>query len=145
MTYKFFASIPCSEPLGTRGKRLNDTAVQRQDKTYAPEVFVEVETEECRQRLDASFVEDEQVALIQGERRQLELWVNNTGVGDVSEIWVVSGPENVVWIEKSAAEKIPGETLVAEANGVNPLFRSERGGFPVAEQCLEPHAIKNTN
>jgi len=109
LNYKFFASIPCSEPLGTRGRRLNDTAVQRQDKTYAPDVFVEVETEECRQRLDASFVEDHQVALIQGERKRLELWINNTGVEDVNEVWMVSGPENVVWIETPTAEKPEGE------------------------------------
>jgi hypothetical protein len=139
LTYKFFASIPCSEPLGTRGRRLNDTAVQRQDKTYAPDVFVEVETEECRRRLDASFVEDGRVALIQGERKRLELWINNTGVEDVSEIWMVSGPENVVWIERPATDGGPeGETLAIETNEANLLFRFERGGFPVIEQRLEP-------
>ncbi|KAF9650034.1 hypothetical protein BDM02DRAFT_3185724 [Thelephora ganbajun] len=110
LTYKFFASIPCSEPLGTRGRRLNDTIVQRQNMTYAPDVFIEVETEECRQRLDTSFVEDKQVALIQGERKRLELWINNTGVEDVNEVWMVSGPENVVWVEKSAAEKPTGSS-----------------------------------
>lgn len=109
-TYKFFASIPCSEPLSTRGRRLNDTPVQRQNKTFAPDLFVEIETEECKQRLDATFVEDGQVALIQGERRRLELWINNTGVEDVSEVWVVSGSENVMWIGESVAEKRHGET-----------------------------------
>jgi len=126
LTYKFFASIPCSEPLGTRGRRLNDTPVQRQDKTYAPDVFVEVETEECRQRLDATFVEDGQVALIQGERKRLELWINNTGVEDVNEVWMVSGPENVVWIEKPVTEKPEGETFAVNVNEINPLFRFER-------------------
>lgn len=72
-------------------------------------MFVEIETEECKQRLDANFVEDQQVALIQGERRQLELWINNTGVEDVSEIWVVSGSENIMWIGKSVTVKAPGE------------------------------------
>lgn len=108
LTYKFFASIPCSEPLSTRGRRLNDTAVQRQNKTYATDVFVEIETDECKQRLDASFVEDEQVALIQGERKRLELLINNTGVEDVGEIWVISGSENVVWIGESVDDKTPG-------------------------------------
>ena len=125
LTYKFLASIPCSESLGARGRRLNDTAVQRQEKTYAPDVFVEVETEECRQRLDASFVEDQQLALIQGERKRLELWVNNTGVEDVNEVWMVSGPENVVWMEKSVTEKPTGKTSTFEANGTNLLFRLE--------------------
>ena len=110
LTYKFFASIPCSEPLGTRGRRLNDTPAQRQDKTYAPDVFVEVETEECRRRLDASFVEDGQVELIQGERKRLELWINNTGVEDVSEVWMVSGPENVVWMERFTDDEPEGAT-----------------------------------
>ena len=114
LTYKFLASIPCSEPLGTRGRRLNETAAQRQDKIYAPDVFVELETEERKQRLDAIFVEDKQVALIQGERKRLELWVNNTGVEDVNEIWMVSGPDNVVWIEKPPAEKLTGETFTIE-------------------------------
>ena len=145
LTYKFLASIPCSETLGARGRRLNDTAVQRQEKTYAPDVFVEVETEGCGQRLDASFVQDEQVALIQGERKRLELWVNNTGVEDVNEIWMISGPENVVWIEKSATENPAGGTSAIEANETNLLFRFERGGFPVTKQHLEPRPVKNTN
>ena len=145
LTYNFFASIPCSEPLGTRGRRLNDTAAQRQDKTYAPDVFVEIETEECRRRLDASFVEDGQVALIQGERKRLELWINNTGVEDVSEIWMVSGPENVVWVERPADDEPEGVTLAIQTNGANLLFRFERGGFPVIEQCLEPWAVTDTN
>lgn len=126
LTYKFFASIPCSEPLSTRGRRLNDTAVQRQSKAYAPDAFVEVETEECKQRLDATFVEDGQVSLIQGERRQLELWINNTGVEDVSEIWVVSGSENVTWIGKPLAEKTLGETLTVKTNEANLLCRLRR-------------------
>lgn len=146
MTYKFLASIPCSESLGARGRRLNDTAVQRQEKTYAPDLFVEVETEECRHRLDASFVEDlHEVALVQGERKRLELWVNNTGVEDVNEVWMVSGPENVVWIEKSVTEKPAGETSAFEANGTNILSRLERGSPPVTKQPLEPHPVKNTN
>lgn len=82
-------------------------------------MFVQVETEECGQRLDATFVEDGQVALIQGERRQLELWINNTGAEGVSEIWVVSGLENIVWIENPAAEKTPGKTLAIEGSGIN--------------------------
>ena len=123
LTYKFFASIPCSEPLGTRGRRLNDTAVQRQNKTYAQDVFVEIETEECRRRLDASFVEDGQVGLIQGERKRLELWVNNTGVEDVSEVWMVSGSENVVWIERPADDEPEGETLTIETSKADLLFR----------------------
>ena len=96
LTYKLLASIPCSEPLSTHGQRLSETAVQSQNTTYAPDVFVEIETEEHRQRLGVSFVEDKQLALIQGERRRLELWVNNVGVEDVNEVWMVSGPENVV-------------------------------------------------
>lgn len=111
LTYKFLGSIPCSEPLSARGRRLNDTAAQRQEKTYAPDVSVEIETEERRQRLDASFVEDEEVLLLQGERKGLELWINNTGVEDVNEVWMVSGSEDVVWIENSASERQPGENL----------------------------------
>lgn len=126
LAYNFFASIPCSEPLSSRGQRLNDTAVQRQNKTYAPDIFVEVETEECKQRLDASFVEDGQVTLIQGERKRLELWINNTGVEDVSEIWVVSGSENVVWIGETIDEKTSGETLPSKTNEADLLFRFGR-------------------
>ena len=61
-----------------------------------------------------SFVEDKQVALIQGERRRLELWVNNAGAEDVNEIWMVSGPEHVMWIGTPATEKPTGETSVIE-------------------------------
>lgn len=73
-------------------------------------MFIEVETEECKQHLDVCFVEDVQAVLIQGERKRLELWIDNTGVEDVSEIWVVPGSGNIVWMGKSVAEKIPGET-----------------------------------
>lgn len=145
LTHKFLASIPCSEPLGARGRRLNDTAVQRQEKTYAPDAFVEVETEECRHRLDVNFVDDQQVALIQGERKRLELWVNNTGVEDVNEVWMVSGPENVVWIEIPATERPAGEASEIDADGTNPPPRLERGGFPVTKQYLEPYPVKNTD
>lgn len=85
------------------------------------------------------------MALIQGERKRLELWVNNTGVEDVDEVWMVSGPENVVWIEKPAAEKPEGETLAIETRETDPVFRFGRGGLSVAKQCLEPFPIKNTN
>lgn len=85
------------------------------------------------------------MALIQGERKRLELWINNTGVEDVSEIWMVSGPENVVWVGSPAAEKSEGESLAIETSKANLLFRFERGGFPVVEQCLEPFAFTDTN
>ena len=81
-------------------------------------MFVEIETEECKQRLDASFVGDEQIALIQGERKRLELWVSNTGVEDVSEIWMVSGSDNTIWIGESIAEKSPGESIATKTKKV---------------------------
>ena len=90
-------------------------------------------------------MEDGQVALIQGERKRLELWINNTGVEDVSEVWMVSGPENVVWIERPTNDGPEGKTLEIEMSGTNLLFRFERGGFPVIEQCLEPWAVTDTN
>ena len=76
------------------------------------------------------------MALIQGERKRLDLWINNTGVEDVSEVWMVSGPENVVWIKTPAIEKPEGETLGIETSEADLLLRFERGSFPVPEQCL---------
>jgi hypothetical protein len=138
LTYKFLGSIPCSEPLSARGRRLNDTAAQRQDKTYALDVSVEIETEERRQRLDASFVEDEEVLLLQGERKGLELWINNTGVEDVNEIWMVSGSEDVVWIENTASERQAGESLTNKTNEINPVSGSSEEVFHSPNSVSNP-------
>jgi len=63
------------------------------------------------------------VGLIQGERKRLELWVNNTGVEDVSEVWMVSGPENVLWVERPADDESEGETPTIETSEADLLFR----------------------
>ena len=85
------------------------------------------------------------MGLIQGERKGLELWINNTGVEDVSEVWMVSGPENVVWIERPTDGEPEGETLAIERNEANLFFRFKGGGFPVVKQRLEPCAVTDTN
>ena len=63
----------------------------------------------------------------------------------MSEIWVVSGPENVLWIGKSVTEKTAGKVSVIWTNEANVLSRFERGGLPVSEQRLEPRAITDTH
>lgn len=85
------------------------------------------------------------MALIQGERKRLEVWINNTGVEDVSEVWIVSGPENVVWIETPAAEEPEGEISTTELTDTNPPVRLETGGFPIVEQRLKSCAVADTN
>lgn len=91
--------LPCAEFLGTKGRRLNDTPIQRQGKVYAEDVYVQVEAEDCGQRLQANFVDERPLSLAQGERRLLNLRLSNTGVQDIEELWLVAGGEDVLWVD----------------------------------------------
>ena len=71
-SYEFFALLPATESLAVRGRRLNDTPIQRQGKVYAPDVVMKIEVEEAGQRMHAHFVDDRHLVLAQGELTEIK-------------------------------------------------------------------------
>lgn len=88
-----------AESLATRGKRLNATPQQRQNKTYAPDVYFTVEVEDAGRRLQATFVDDRHLILAEGERKQMNIWLHNTGTQTINEVWLIPGREDELWVE----------------------------------------------
>lgn len=84
----------------TRGRRLQDTPFQRQNKVYAPDIVVKVEVEDCTQRLSAEFFDDNRLVLYHGERKQMRIWLSNVGTQAIGDIWLVGGHENEFWVEE---------------------------------------------
>ena len=82
-----------------RGRRLNDTPVQRQGKVYAHDVLIKVEVEEAGQRLHAHFVDDRHLVLAQGEYKHQRVWLTNSGTHPVSELWLLAGEEDEIWVD----------------------------------------------
>jgi trafficking protein particle complex subunit 8 len=106
-TYEFLSLLHSTESLSSRGPRLQDTSGQRQKPTYAPDVIAKVIVEETSHKLLANFVDDDRLALAQGETKSLSLWFSNTGANPIDEIWLVSGPEDEIWV---SAEEDPNDT-----------------------------------
>lgn len=103
MTYDFLSLLPTFESLSVRGRRLQETAVQRQGKMYAPDVMLKVQVDESDRRLEAAFVQDERygtdtMVALHGERATMLVRVMNTGTSDVGELWVVKDDECVLWL-----------------------------------------------
>ncbi|KAI0721227.1 ER-golgi trafficking TRAPP I complex 85 kDa subunit-domain-containing protein [Cerioporus squamosus] len=98
-TYEFFALLPASESLAVRGRRLNDTPLQRQGKVYAPDVLIKVEVEEAGQRLHAHFVDDRHLMLAQGEYKHQRVWLTNSGTRPISELWLLAGEQDELWVD----------------------------------------------
>ncbi|KAG5340621.1 hypothetical protein C0989_001063 [Termitomyces sp. Mn162] len=97
-TYDFLSLLSSAEPLTSRGRRLHDTVAQRLQPTYAPDVTIKVEIEDSDQKLLVDFVGDEQLVLAQGERKELKLWLSNSGGRPIKEIWIAAGSEDEIWL-----------------------------------------------
>jgi hypothetical protein len=101
VSYSFLSLLPAKESLVMRGRRLQDTPSQRQNKVYAPDVVVKVEVEDAAQRLSAEFFDDNRLVLYHGERKQMRIWLSNVGTQAIGDIWLVSGLEDEFWVEES--------------------------------------------
>ena len=100
MSFDFLSLLPTVESLASRGRRLHDTPLQRQSKVYAPDVVIKTEIEDASQRLLVNFVDDGYLSLVHGECHEMRLWLSNIGSESIGEIWLVEGPEDILWIEK---------------------------------------------
>lgn len=93
-----------------RGRRLNDTPVQRQGKVYASDVLIKIEVEEAGQRLHAHFVDDRHLVLAHGEYKHQRLWLTNSGTRPVSELWLLAGEEDEVWADMEGGNRDPSSS-----------------------------------
>ena len=93
-----------------RGRRLNDTPVQRQGKVYAPDVLIKVEVEEAGQRLHAHFVDDRHLILAQGEYKHQRVWLTNSGTRPISELWLLAGEEDEIWVDMESDNPDPSSS-----------------------------------
>lgn len=91
--------MPTSESLAARGKRLQDTALERQSKVYAPDVLLKIRVEASDRRIEASFVDNVSPILAQGERVNLTLRLENIGARDIGEAWLVPGNTDEIWLD----------------------------------------------
>ncbi|KAJ3734691.1 ER-golgi trafficking TRAPP I complex 85 kDa subunit-domain-containing protein, partial [Lentinula guzmanii] len=120
-TYNFLSLLPSTESLAVRGKRLYDTLAQRQTPTYSPDVLMQVNVAEAGCRLLASFVDDDELNLHQGEIRSLKLWLSNIGAGPIEEMWLVAGPNNL-WLneenEEATSHARPTVEVIHSSNSI---------------------------
>jgi len=101
VSYVFLSLLPAREVLVSRGRRLQDTPHQRQNKVYAPDNVVKVEVEDAAQRLSAQFSDDSQLVLYHGECRKMRIWLSNIGTQAIGEIWLVGAEDDEFWFEES--------------------------------------------
>ncbi|KAA1467917.1 hypothetical protein DENSPDRAFT_856966 [Dentipellis sp. KUC8613] len=81
---------------------LQETPLQRQSKMYAPDVLIKVQVEDARQRMAVNFVDDDRLMLAHGECRVMRIWLSNLGTGPIDEVWLVSGPEDELYVHDDA-------------------------------------------
>jgi hypothetical protein len=105
VSYMFLSLLPAMEPLVSRGRRLQDTSHQRQNKVYAPDNVIQVEVEDTIQRLSAQFFDDSRLVLYHGECRQMRIWLSNIGTRAIGEIWLVSGEDDEFWVGQSGGHE----------------------------------------
>lgn len=87
-----------TESLAIRGRRLHDTPQQRQNKVYAPDVLTEIEVEDAGLRLQAHFVDNRHLVLAHGERKHMDVFLQNTGSKSIGDLWLLTGRHDEVWI-----------------------------------------------
>ncbi len=112
VSYMFLSLLPAMEPLVSRGQRLQDTPHQRQNKVYAPDNVIRVEVEDATQRLSAQFSDDSQLVLYHGECREMRIWLSNTGTQAISEIWLVGGEDDEIWVDQSGSHETGTHRIV---------------------------------
>lgn len=131
--YKFLSLLPVTDSLACRGRRLHETALQRQSKTYAPNAFVTVDVEDADQRLQGNFVEDGRLEMAHGECKRMKLWFSNAGTRPIGELWMISGDEDELWVETpndaGSSSKRPVTSEVISSN--NSLLAAEPFRVPL--------------
>ena len=122
-----------TESLASRGRKLHDTPLQRQQPTYAPDVIMQVEVVASHHKLIASYIEDRELALIQGEHKSMKLLLTNAGSRPISEVWMVAGAEDEIWVDNDVMQNCAylncgvfffGDSVSHVAMGMTEVIRS---------------------
>lgn len=127
VSYMFLSLLPARESLSSRGRRLQDTPHQRQNKVYAPDNIVKVEVEDAAQRLSAEFFDDSRLVLYHGECRPMGIWLSNIGTQAIGDIWLVSGEDDEFWVDESGDQDtgMRQATPLHQHTGEAPVLGSE--------------------
>jgi len=120
VSYMFLSLLPARESLSSRGRRLQDTPHQRQNKVYAPDNVVKVEVEDATQRLAAEFFDDNHLVLYHGECRQMRIWLSNIGIQAIGDVWLVSGEDDEFWVDEPG-DQDPGMGQMAPLHYLQPI------------------------
>ncbi|PFH54797.1 hypothetical protein AMATHDRAFT_135105 [Amanita thiersii Skay4041] len=112
VSYDFLSLLPCVESLSYRGRKLQETAAQRQKPTYAPDVIPTIQVAEENIRLTAQFIEEGPLTVYQGEHRHMIISLSNTGKRPISELWVVHDANDELWFNVSQSESDEGKNGV---------------------------------
>jgi hypothetical protein len=96
--YDFLGLLSVTESLASRGRKLHDSPLQRQQPTYAPDVIMRVGVVASHHKLVVSYIEDGQLVLIQGENKSMRLLLTNSGSRPISEVWMVAGAEDEILV-----------------------------------------------
>ncbi|KAI0639808.1 ER-golgi trafficking TRAPP I complex 85 kDa subunit-domain-containing protein [Trametes polyzona] len=135
--FEFFSLLPATESLAVRGRRLNDTPLQRQGKVYAPDVLIKIEVEEAGQRLHAHFVDDRHLTLAQGEYKHQRVWLTNSGTRPIKELWVLAGEDDELCFDASSGDSTasssspPKTEVVQSSNSLAP-----RQPYPISLEAI---------
>ncbi|KAG8880663.1 hypothetical protein FRB97_000617 [Tulasnella sp. 331] len=120
--FGFLGLLPMEEPLGVRGRRLNDTAAQREAPVYASDVLMRVDVRRSGGRLHAEISTDQPVQpLGVGEVRNLSVRITNVGSTGVQDLWVVFGESQnagLVWLDMDRTNECDG----VKSTALSPLF-----------------------
>jgi trafficking protein particle complex subunit 8 len=113
--FDFLSLLSVTESLAVRGRRLHDTPHQRQNKVYAPDILIKLDVEDSGYRLQSGFLDHRHLSLYQGECRQVDVRIHNSGRRAVSELWMVSEPRSEVWLSEAEAIE-PGKLSAAHVS-----------------------------
>ena len=157
LSYNFLSLLPCTESLATRGRRLNDTAAQRQSVMYAPDVLVQVDVQEGGARVQCRFIlpfemhddsgEDkhqEEISVLDGEIRRETLVIKNVGDRNVEDMWLVLPADGSVWIGEEDDENPDGAAPFARVKlePDSPWFIS---GMLQTLEAPKPHQLAGSS
>ncbi|KAF7320299.1 hypothetical protein MKEN_00814700 [Mycena kentingensis (nom. inval.)] len=118
IAYDFISLLPSSERLSVRGKRLHNTQAQRVTPTYGPDVVLKVDIVKDTHKLLVHLVEDQRLLLVEGEVKSVQLQLENCGIKPVGEVWMLTRPEDHVWVSSEDAEDYPESEVEHSTNSL---------------------------
>ena len=149
-SYTFLSLLPVSENIALPGKRLNDTAAQRQGKVHGDNVFLQMPVRKHLGKLDTHFddgvhLEDDVVGVFAGETRREVLKIVNSGNSEASDLWLLFPPDGSICVEdKSETSVVNGKKMSSHHNGL-PTNYDLSGRIQITESLDRPapHRLEN--